>query len=174
MSDPRFPIGRFTPPATFTPELRAHFVDEIANASDALRIALRGLDEDRLQTPYREGGWTVAQLVHHLADSHANANARFRYALTEDNFTVKPYDQDAWAKLPDACSSDIAVSVDLFEATQRRLATLLRSLAPEQWTREMQHPERGPTSIERMAALYAWHGRHHIGHINALRTLKHW
>jgi uncharacterized damage-inducible protein DinB len=174
MSDPRFPIGKFTPPAVMTDELRAECVGQIAAAPAAVRAAIRGLTPVQLETPYREGGWTVAQVVHHLPDSHMNAYIRFKLALTEDSPTIKPYKEDLWARLPDGSAADVAVSLDLLEALHRRWVASLARFGSDEGRRTMVHPERGPQTLDRTLALYAWHGRHHTAHITALRERMGW
>ena len=173
-SDPRYPVGRFEPPAEYTPALRGQFISQLAEAPSRLREAVRGLDARQLRTPYREGGWTPAQIVHHVADSHLNAYTRFKLALTEDAPTIKPYMQDAWANQPDATDPDVEVSLVLLEALHRRWVTLLRSLTPEQFARVFVHPEMGRVTLDRTLGMYAWHGRHHAAHITGLRSRMGW
>ena len=174
MDDPRFPIGPFTAPTEFTPALRSELIAQIDEVPARLGEAVTRLDADQLQTPYREGGWTLAQVVHHLPDSHMNAYIRFRLALTEPEPTIKGYDEVRWAELPDAASSDIDSSLLLLDGLHRRWVSLLRGIAPEQWTLAFIHPERGRVTLERNLALYAWHGRHHVAHITALRQRMGW
>jgi uncharacterized damage-inducible protein DinB len=174
MSDPRYPIGRFRPPTAMTPELRAELIAQIEEAPKRLREAVHGLGREQLLTPYRDGGWTVAQVVHHLPDSHLNAYCRFRLALTEDDPTIRPYDEVRWAELPDALSPDIEMSLLLLEALHGRWVSLLRQIPSEAWARPFQHPERGPMTLDRNLALYAWHGRHHVAHIVRLREERGW
>jgi uncharacterized damage-inducible protein DinB len=173
-ADPRFPIGRFTPVASLTPDRRSELIGQIADAPAALRTAVRGLSADQLRTPYRDGGWTVAQVVHHLPDSHMNACVRTRLALTEDVPNVVPYKEAMWADLADATSVAIEPSLQLLEALHARWAVLLRSLAPEQFARTFRHPDRGEMSIDSTVALYAWHGRHHVAHVTSLRERHGW
>jgi uncharacterized damage-inducible protein DinB len=174
MTDLRYPIGKFQPPTAYTPEQRAQAIDDLRTAAAQLRRAVAGLDATQLQTPYREGGWTVAQVVHHLADSHINAFMRFRMALTVDNPTIVGYNEALWARLADASSTDLEASLDLFEAVHRRLVPLLRTLTAEDLARTYVHPERGPSTLDRALALYAWHGRHHVAHITSLRERMSW
>jgi hypothetical protein len=174
MDDLRFPIGRFRPPDTFTAPLRADFISQIDETPARLRDAVHRLTSEQLQTPYREGGWTLAQVVHHLPDSHMNAYVRFRLALTEDAPAIKAYDEGRWAELHDASSSDIEASMVLLEGLHGRWVSLLRRLTPEQWARAFVHPERGRAVLERDLALYAWHGRHHVAHITSLRARQGW
>jgi uncharacterized damage-inducible protein DinB len=172
--DPRYPIGRFSPPAEFTPELHAQHIAEIADTPRLVAEAVRGLDRTQLLTPYRDGGWSSAQVVHHLVDSHVNAYVRLKLALTEDNPTIRPYNESAWAELPEARDPEIETSLTLLRALHGRWTTALRQLTPADFARSMVHPERGPMTIERLMALYAWHGRHHAAHITQLRTQKGW
>lgn len=174
MTDPRYPIGRFAPPAVFTPAIHASAIADLSALPTRLRQALRGLSAAQLQTPYREGGWTSAQVVHHLVDSHMNAYIRLKLALTEDGPTIRPYKEGAWAELPDATSPDVEDSLALLGALHVRFVTALAHLSPADFPRPMIHPERGPTTIEKMVALYAWHGRHHVAHITGLRERMGW
>ena len=171
--DLRFPIGRLERRTTLTPAERRAAIDALAVAPDALRAAVRGLTDEQLDTPYRDGGWTVRQLVHHVADSHINAYIRFRLGLTEDNPTIKPYDQDAWVKLPD-CTLPVAVSLDLLESVHGRLVALLRATPEAAFARTIQHPENGPMTLDQMLGVYSWHGRHHTAHVTALRERMGW
>ncbi len=172
--DLRYPIGRFEPPAEYTPALRGQFIAQLADAPSRLREAVRGLDAKQMRTPYRDGGWTVAQTVHHVADSHLNAYTRFKLALTEEVPTIKPYLQEGWANQADAMDADVEVSLVLLEALHRRWVTLLRSLTPEQFSRVFVHPEMGRVTLDRTLGLYAWHGRHHTAHITGLRARMSW
>lgn len=174
MEDHRFPLGPFEAPETFTPTLRSELIAQIDEAPRRLRAAVRRLSAEQLQTPYREGGWTLAQVVHHLPDSHMNAYIRFRLALTEPEPTIKPYAEARWAELPDAASSDVESSIKLLEGLHQRWVSLLRRITPEQWSLAFMHPERGRVTLERNLALYAWHGRHHVAHITRLRQRMAW
>lgn len=165
MSDVRFPIGRFEFPQAVTLAERREFLDRLASAPARLRALVSGLTEEQLATPYREGGWTVRQVIHHLPDSHMNSYVRFKLALTEDEPTIKPYDEAAWAMLCDSVVTPVQVSLTLFEALHERWVTLLRGLTEEQWKRTMRHPEIGLLRLDQVLALYAWHGDHHIAHI---------
>jgi uncharacterized damage-inducible protein DinB len=171
--DLSFPIGRAERRARLTPDERQAAIDAMAAAPAALRAAVRGLTEAQLDTPYRPGGWSVRQVIHHVADSHMNAYLRFKFALTEDNPTIKPYDQDTWVALADSALPP-TVSLDLVEAMHTRLVTLLRATPGDAFARPLQHPENGPMTIDSMLALYAWHGRHHTAHITALRERMGW
>jgi hypothetical protein len=139
-----------------------------------LRGAAAGLDNQRLDTPYRPGGWTVRQVVHHLPDSHLNSYVRFRLALTEDEPIIKPYDESRWAELTDARTAPVEISLAFIESLHRRWMLLLRSLAPADLARQFRHPELGVVSLDRNLALYAWHGRHHVAHITSLRERMGW
>lgn len=172
--DLRYPIGKAQLPETFTEKDRADFIEQIEEAPAKLREAIRGLTEQQLDTPYRPDGWTVRQLVHHLVDSHLNSYVRFKLALTENEPTIKPYDEKLWAELPDGKSAPVDVSLALFEDLHRRFVLMLRAITPEQWLRKFRHPERGLMSLESNLALYGWHGRHHVAHITELRKRMGW
>ena len=165
MIDPRYPVGKFKLPAAITNELRAAACSEIAELPARLRLASEPLSETQLETPYREGGWTARQVIHHLADSHMNSYVRFRLALTEDVPVIKPYDEAKWAELDDAKSAPIEVSLQLLNALHLRWARLLRAMSPADFDRTFRHPELGERSLDATVQLYAWHGRHHLGHI---------
>jgi uncharacterized damage-inducible protein DinB len=156
------------------PAWRAARIAEIDAAPAALRAAVAGLSEEQLATPYRPGGWTVRQVVHHLPDSHANAYVRFKLALTEDNPTIKPYLEARWAELPDNAGTPVEVSLGLLEALHRRWVVLLRGMGPEDFARPLTHPEKGRLSLDQMLALYAWHGRHHVAHVTSLTERMGW
>lgn len=174
MSDPRYPLGPFVRPAAVTPEQRAEWVAEIAATPAALRAAVAGLDDAQLDTPYREGGWTVRQLVHHLPDSHLNAYLRFKWATTEDTPAIKAYDEKGWAELADSRTADSELSLVLLEALHGRWVAFLHLLGDADWRREFVHPKHGPMTLEVTAAMYAWHGRHHVAHITELRRRQGW
>ncbi len=172
--DPRYPIGPFQAPEEATPAMRAKAIQEIAAAPAAVRAAAEGLNDAKLDTPYRDGGWTVRQVVHHIADSHMNASVRCRLALTEAEPTIKPYEESAWAKLEDAAHSPIDVSLRLLEPLHERWVTLLRSVKPQEFARTFRHPDHGVRTLDWMLFLYAWHGKHHTAHITELRKQKSW
>src|SRR5439155_18574784 len=159
--NPSYPIGNFEMPAQVTSARRKQAMDEIASLPAKMRAAVKGLKESQLDTPYREGGWTVRQLVHHVPDSHLNAYIRCKLALTENTPTIKPYNEDAWARLKDSELTPIEISLTLLEAVHVRWVTLLRSLKAEDFERKFNHPETGPQTIDRLVALYDWHGNHH-------------
>ena len=145
-------------------------IDAIAATPAAVRAAVAGLGDAQLDTPYRPGGWSVRQVVHHLPDSHLNAYCRFKLALTEDAPTIKPYDQDAWATMPDGRSELVAESLALLDALHARWVYLMRRMRPDDFLRTLNHPEWDrPLSLDVMLALYSWHGRHHVAHITELR-----
>ena len=171
--DPRYPIGKFTRPESITTDERIGAISAIADLPSELRNAVQGLNFAQLNTPYRDGGWTVRQVVHHLADSHMNAFIRVRLALTEDWPTIKPYNEAAWATLHDS-TAPIEWSLELLEALHARWVMLLQSLTEEQWQRGFRHPESGPQTIELATLIYGWHCRHHLAHINHLRIAKGW
>jgi hypothetical protein len=177
--DLQYPIGKFTWNRTgegmLTSEAeRQQWLSEIEAAPASLRAAVVGMTEAQLDTPYRPGGWTVRQVVHHLADSHLNSYVRFRLALTEDEPPIKPYDQARWAELSDARTAPVEISLTLFEALHKRWVLLLRSLPPEDFARALWHPELGRVTLEKYLAMYAWHGRHHVAHITSLRERQGW
>jgi uncharacterized damage-inducible protein DinB len=171
--DPRYPIGKHAPPATITELKRVQAVEVLAEMPERLREALAGLDEAQLDTPYREGGWTVRQLVHHVADSHMTAFHRIRRALTEENPLVPGYEEGEFAKLADS-AAPTAWSVTLLEAVHARMVMMLRGLDEAQWKRTYYHAERGETTMEEAVLMYAWHSRHHVAHITRLRSVQGW
>ena len=174
MSDLRYPTGPFTPDSNPTPETRARHIERIAALPNALRQAVSGLNKEQLNTPYREGGWTVKQLVHHVPDSHLNAYVRFKLALTEDAPTIKPYDEAAWAKLKDSELTPIEVSLTLLESLHSRWTVLLKSMQAEDFQRKYTHPESGLHTLDHLLCLYSWHGHHHVAHITSLRERMKW
>lgn len=169
----RFPVGNFVPPAASTPELRAEQIDILRQLPQKLRAAVAGLSDAQLDTPYREGGWTLRQVVHHVADSHANAYVRFKLAMTEDWPTIKPYEEAEWARLADN-KLPVDVSLAMIEALHVRWVALLESFAPEDFERGYVHPVLGRQDLGRVLALYAWHSRHHTAHITSLRARQSW
>jgi uncharacterized damage-inducible protein DinB len=172
--DLRYPIGKLDRKSSLTSDERRAAIDAIAAAPARLRTAVRDLTDSQLDTPYRPGGWTVRQLVHHVADSHMNAYTRFRLALTEDNPTIKPYDEAAWAELPDMRSMPVAVSLDLLDRLHERMVFMLRATPASSFSRPLTHPENGPMTIDALLNVYAWHGRHHTAHVSALRERMKW
>ncbi|MDQ8153614.1 MAG: putative metal-dependent hydrolase [Gemmatimonadota bacterium] len=175
MTDLRYPIGRFDMAAPLTAETRVAAIADLAALPAQLRAAVNGLTPAQLDTPYRPDGWTVRQLVHHLADSHMNAVTRVRLALTEETPTIKPYDEKGWAALADARTLAVEPSLALLEGLHTRWVVLLQSLGADAFARTVVHPQHGRTmSIDTLTALYAWHGRHHVRHITALRERSGW
>ena len=174
MSDPRYPIGKFYFEGPLSEDQKRACIRDIAQTPERLRAAVSGLSPEQLDTPYREGGWTVRQVVHHVPDSHMNAYVRWKLALTEDEPTIKPYAEDRWAELADTRSTPIEVSLTLLDSLHTRWVLLLRSLGPEDWKRNFRHPELGIVSLEKNLAIYAWHGKHHVAHVTELRKRMGW
>jgi hypothetical protein len=172
--DLRYPIGEFQRPDHITDAQRRECIDAIAEAPARLASAVAGLTPVQLDTPYRPGGWTVRQVVHHVPDSHMNAYVRFKLALTEDEPTIKPYEEARWAELADSKTPPIEPSLALLENLHKRWVILLRSLASEQWSRKFRHPALGTLTLDQNLALYAWHGKHHVAHITSLRQRNGW
>jgi uncharacterized damage-inducible protein DinB len=170
----KYPIGKFTYDKDVTPEKRAASIRDIAELPDRLRAAVAGLSAQQLGASYREGGWTIRQVVHHLADSHMNAFIRFKLALTESAPPVKAYDQTAWAATADALAADPQLSVAVVEGLHGRWAALLASMSVSDFGRTFKHPERGPMSLDNTLQMYAWHSRHHVAHITGLRERMNW
>jgi len=174
LDDIRYPIGRFSPPASSMAGVRAAHIQTLRLLPERLRAAVIGLSESQLDTPYREDGWTLRQVVHHLADSHANAYIRFKLALTEDWPTIKPYYEAAWADLSDSRWLPIDGSLDLIEALHGRWVALLETLSDEDFRKGYVHPESGRQNLAQALAHYDWHSRHHTMHITNLRARKGW
>jgi uncharacterized damage-inducible protein DinB len=172
--DARYPIGKMEMPKEITGAKRQEAIASIAAAPKNLREAVRGLNDAQLDTPYREGGWTVRQLVHHVADSHMNAYVRLKLALTEDKPTIKPYEESVWAELADSKSAPIEASQTLLDALHERWDRVWRSLKAEDFSRKLVHPENGERTIDWLLFVYEWHGRHHAAHITELRKQKGW
>ena len=172
--DLRYPIGRLAKKTSMSSDERRTAIESIAAAPAALRQAVRGLSEEQLDTPYRPGGWTVRQVVHHVADSHLNAYTRFRLALTEQNPTIKPYAEAKWAELPDARSMPVDVSLALLDALHQRLDVLLRSTSDDAFAGTLSHPENGPMTLDTLLSIYSWHGEHHVAHVTSLRDRMQW
>ncbi len=175
MTDKSFPIGELRVGGDLTPAARAGVIEQIAQVPTRLRTALSGLTEAQLDTPYRAGGWTVRQVVHHLADAHMNAYVRFRLGLTEDDPTIKPWRQERWAELPDARSLPPETSLRLLESVHRRWVDLLRAMTPADFARGVAHPEWGRRlTLDELLEACAWHGRHHVAQLTALRDRLGW
>ena len=175
MTDPRYPLGKFEWKGSLTEDERLWSIAIISHTPDEMRAAVEGLDDEQFDTPYREGGWTVRQVVHHVPDSHLNAYVRMKLALTEDEPTVKPYSEAAWAELADSRAPVIG-SLQLLSVLHERWVRLMKSLSPADFARQFKHPEYpdAPRSLDWLVALYAWHGPHHVAQIQALRERKGW
>jgi uncharacterized damage-inducible protein DinB len=174
MPDLSFPIGRFQRPDSLTDAQRRAAIDSIAEAPARFRVAVADLNERQLETPYRPDGWTVRQVIHHVADSHMNAFTRFKLALTEDHPTVKPYDEAAWAKLEDTRTAPVTISLTLLDALHDRWVRLLSAMKASDFARTLRHPESGDQNLDQVLALYDWHGRHHAAHVTNLRSRSGW
>ncbi len=175
MSDLRYPVGDFTAPTTpFTAADREAAIKTLTEAPARLSLACAGLSDAQLDTPYRPGGWTVRQVVHHVVDSHINAYLRTKFALSDDNPTIRPYPEAIWAEMADGRTAPVSMSLTLLDALHGRWVMLLRSLPAAQFARTLLHPERGPMTIDNVLAMYEWHSRHHIAHITALREREGW
>src|SRR5579862_8587077 len=170
----QYPVGTFQRPEKLTDDQRMACIRTISETPAKLRAAVNGLNDAQLETPYRPGGWTVRQVVHHLPDSHLNSYVRFRLALTEVEPIIKPYDESRWAELTDARTAPVEISLAFIESLHRRWMVLLHSLTPADFARQFRHPELGVVSLDRNLALYAWHGRHHVAHITSLRERMGW
>jgi uncharacterized damage-inducible protein DinB len=173
--DARYPIGKFHMEKEVTPAKRAQAIEQIAETPGKLREALLSLVNEQLDTPYREGGWTVRQLAHHVPDSHMNAYVRWKLALTESEPTIKPYEEKAWAELSDAKKMPISVSLELLRALHERWVAVIRGMQEADFARTFKHPDHpGTQTLDWMLFLYAWHGRHHVAHITELRKHRGW
>jgi uncharacterized damage-inducible protein DinB len=172
--DPRYPIGAYHPPSNIDASHRWAWIESISQLPGELSSVVRGLSDQQLGTPYREGGWTVRQLVHHVADSHQNSHIRFRLALTEDVPLIKPYNEKLWAELPDAKQLPVDCSLQLLDGLHRRWTDLLRHMTEADFKRRLVHPESGELTLGWLLGLYAWHGRHHVAHISRLKDRMSW
>ncbi|MBV8550021.1 MAG: bacillithiol transferase BstA [Acidobacteriaceae bacterium] len=170
----RYPVGRYKAPAVIDSQTREAWIAEIERLPANLRELTAGLSEARLDSPYRPGGWTVRQVVHHLADSHLNSYTRFRLALTEETPSIKAYNEAAWAELADARSAPQELSLSLLQGLHARWTILLRHMTDEDFARTLQHPELGEIRLDWMLGLYAWHCRHHTAHVAGLRSREGW
>ena len=173
-ADPRYPVGKFSRSAAITATRRAELIDDLSRLPERLTNATRSLTREQLDTPYRDGGWTVRQVVHHLADSHMNAYIRMRLGVTEDHPAVKTYDEQAWSELADSRTAPIELSIALLDSLHRRWVMWVRLLDAAAFARTVQHPEWGSITLDNLIELYAWHCRHHVAHITELRKLKSW
>ena len=174
MTDLRYPIGKARLEARLGDGERQELIDQIAEAPARLRAAVKGLTPEQLDTPYRPGGWTVRQVAHHVPDSHLNAYVRFKLALTEEEPPVKLYEEARWAELPDTRDVPVEVSLALLENLHRRWVSLLRSLPATDFERTLRHPDHGVLNLNQLLGIYAWHGRHHVAHVTALRERMGW
>ena len=174
MTDLRYPIGRFHHEGPVTDDDRARWIGEIEALPDQMRRAVTGLTDAQLDTPYRPGGWTIRQVVHHVPDSHVNSYIRFKWALTEEVPLVKTYEEQRWAELADYRVVPVDVSLRFLALLHEKWVLLLRSLSREQWSRRFVHPESGPTELARSLGHYAWHGRHHLAHITGTIEREGW
>ncbi len=172
--DARYPIGPFKFEGEPAAQQVAQFISDIEHTPARLRAAIAGLSEEQLETPYRAGGWTVRQVVHHLPESHLNAYVRIKLALTEDNPTIKPYDEARWAETADVRATPVETSLMLLDALHQRWLTLLKALGPAELARTFNHPESGAWTIGKYLALYSWHGKHHVAQITGLRERMGW
>jgi len=175
MSDPRYPIGPFAVRESLTPDERAAELVHIAATPEKMRAAVAGLTDSQLDTPYRDGGWTLRQVVHHVPDSHLNAYCRLKIALTEPGTpTIRPYDESTWAKLADSRDTPIDVSLTLLESVHARWMKIWASMTDDDFARTFLHPDSGKHTVDWLLALYSWHGRHHVGHITSTRERMGW
>ena len=175
MTDLRYPIGEFERRDELSADERRTMIDTIAAAPERMRAAVSGLSDAQLDTPYRDGGWTVRQVVHHVPDSHLNAYVRLKLALTEDGPTIRPYDEALWAGLPDSKETPVEVSLTLLESLHARWVTLLRSLKDADFRRTFRHPDHnGILTVDWLVAMYSWHSRHHVAHVTSLRERMGW
>lgn len=174
MNDLRYPIGTLQREDKITSEKRHQYIDQFAETPSKLLEAVSGLSSSQLDTPYRPEGWTIRQVVHHLADSHLNAYVRFKLALTEEIPTAKSYDQKSWSELEDSRTAPVEASLSVFEGLYQRWSILLRSLSPEGFARTLHHPDWGIISLDSYLGMCVWHGLHHIAHITELRQRMHW
>ena len=173
MPDPRYPVGKFKPATPSSAAIRQQSIADLSALPSRIREAVKGLTDAQLDTPYRDGGWTVRQVVHHVADSHMNGLVRVKLALTEDTPTIKPYKEALWANLPDA-KLPIEISLGIIDGIHARLDALTASLTEADYARTFMHPENGPTPLDTWVQLYAWHSRHHVAHITELRKRQGW
>ncbi len=171
--DMKYPIGTFQFDGEMTSNVTEQWINEIEELPTLLREAVKDLNNDQLDTPYRSGGWTVRQVIHHLADSHMNAYIRFKLALTEENPVIKPYNETNWGELSDY-KLPIDTSLTLLETLHKRWTNLLRSLTPPDMKKTFIHPDSGEVSVGKNIGIYAWHGRHHLAHINSLSNHQGW
>jgi uncharacterized damage-inducible protein DinB len=174
MTDPRYPIGTLCRKSELSPAARAAAIATIAALPFQLMDAVRGLSHEQLDEPYRDGGWSLRQVVHHLADSHLNAYVRTKLLLTEDAPTVKVWDEESWAQLADGKAAAIGGSLQLVAAVHERWTLCLRACAAADFARSLQHPQAGTMTLDDLLSIYDWHGRHHVAHITSLRARRGW
>lgn len=174
MTDLRYPVGPFESRSLLTPEERRASIDIIAAAPLRMREAVAGLNATQLDTPYRDGGWSVRQVVHHVPDSHMNAYVRLKLALTEHEPTINPYEEAAWADLADSRVTPVDVSLSLLEALHARWVDVLRAMTAADFGRRFRHPDHGLVTLDWLVSMYAWHSRHHVAHITSLRERMTW
>ncbi len=172
--DLRYPVGKWEKKGPLTHDEREKMIESVAAAPERVRAATAGLNDSQLNTPYRPGGWTVRQTVHHIADSHMNAFIRMRLGVTEVEPTVKPYDEKLWAELIDTRSAPVELSLSILDALHKRWVMFMRAMREIDFMRAINHPENGKMTLDDVLSLYEWHGRHHAGHITALRTRAGW
>lgn len=171
----KYPVGKFKSPEKITPDHRSEYIKNIEELPHILENIVSKLSAEQLDTPYRPEGWTVRQVVHHLADSHINSYVRFRWTLTEDEPVIKAYDEQPWAELPDAKNGDVNLSLALLKALHARWVVLLRAMSDKDFSKQLQHPDwTSKLSLNKMAALYSWHSLHHTAHITSLIERKGW
>jgi uncharacterized damage-inducible protein DinB len=173
-TDLRYPVGKWSPAPAIDADTRRKLIADIDALPRQLAAAVEGLDDGRLDTPYRPEGWTPRQIVNHVMDSHLNAYIRFKLAVTEDNPTIKPYDEKTWAETIDGRTTAVSVTLPVIDGLHQRWVQFLRSLEPSAFARTLVHPERGSMTLDTLLQLYAWHGRHHTAHITELRKRQGW
>ena len=174
MSDPRYPIGKYSRPESISKAQRESFLQDIEELPSNMQRAVAGLSAEQLDTPYRDGGWTLRQVVHHVADSHMHSYIRCKFAKSMENPTIMPYDEQIWAAYDDGANAPVEVSLGLLISLHSRWVRWLRSLNDSDFARTLVHPENGPLTLDHVMALYSWHSRHHTAHITALRTANRW
>ncbi|MGI9035621.1 MAG: YfiT family bacillithiol transferase [Pyrinomonadaceae bacterium] len=172
--DLRFPIGKFEQPKTISPEMREKFIQTIESLPPNLKSAVEGLNDAQLDTPYRPEGWTIRQVIHHVADSHLNSFTRFKLGLSEDTPTIKVYDEAIWAEMADAKNAPVELSLSIIDGLHARWTRLLKSMSEADFAKKVNHPERGAMSLGELLALYDWHSRHHTAHVTKLRERNGW
>ncbi len=173
MSDLRYPVGPFEARKSITADERRALIGAIGDAPRNMRAAVANLSEQQLDTPYRDGGWTVRQVVHHVPDSHLHAYIRLKFALTEDNPTIKPYDEARWAELADS-RGPIDASLTLLDSVTARWIAVMNAMRDDDFARAFVHPEHGPVNLDWLVQMYGWHSRHHVAHITSLRARNGW